>query len=385
MPQAVRIVAAGTSWTGSLSLRGIYQAARPHLPWHFMPLSLNDPQWVRNARRWGADGAIVQIRSQVVRRQAHRLGMPVINLHGSIDDPAFPRVGPGPDELAAAAIEHLRSCGYPRGAFYGPRDRANADARWRAFKRLAREQDWPVQRCEPEREIPSRDPRLAGIIPDEAGLTTWLTRQEEPVGLWCTSDMWGFWVAECCHALQIPVPDQVGILGTYDDPDRCLACQPQLSSLALPRLEAAMASVACLERMLAGRPADPPQLPPPRVRIRGSTDRWTCDDPDLQRMVGLIKERACRGIGPDGLARSLHMNRRHMENRCRQVFGVSPFRLIRRQRLHTAAGLLRDTQLPIATIAERCGWATAQRFSSDFRDHFGHSPSSWRTDVDAAS
>ncbi|MFW5829118.1 MAG: helix-turn-helix domain-containing protein [Planctomycetota bacterium] len=378
MSQSVRVVLV-LGRTADVIRRGIFQAVRPQLPWHFLPLTLDDPHWPDKARHWRLDAAIVQIRSPRVLRQALSLSKPVVDLMGRGEAHDLPRIGPSVEDMAREVIQHLRDCGYPTGAFYGPRDGANADARWQAFKRLAAEQHWPVQRLDVTRIQPDPDdPPGIGFYGEEAEVIAWLRRQQQSVGVWCANDTWAFNLAETCHFLQIPVPDHIGICGTGDDPDRCLAAYPSLSSLYLPYLEVGAQAVHCLQALLAGEPAPSLSSPPLRIHARNATDRWASDDPLLRDMVELIRDRACHGIGPDGLARSLGTGRRSLENRCRSAFGCSPFRLIRRQRLHTAMQLLRDSELPIGEVASRCGWSTPARFSSEFSAATGSAPSDWR-------
>ena len=51
---------------------------------------------------------------------------------------------------------------------------------------------------------------------------------------------------------------------------------------------------------------------------------------------------------------------------------------IRNLRLERAAELLRTTQLPIAEISIRTGFATSRYFSKCFRDKYGMLPSEFR-------
>jgi AraC-like DNA-binding protein len=47
-------------------------------------------------------------------------------------------------------------------------------------------------------------------------------------------------------------------------------------------------------------------------------------------------------------------------------------------RLTRAADLLRVTDLPVHEVAGLCGWASASRFSTAFRQHHGTSPTAYR-------
>jgi AraC family transcriptional regulator len=62
----------------------------------------------------------------------------------------------------------------------------------------------------------------------------------------------------------------------------------------------------------------------------------------------------------------------------RRVFGVSPGQYLRRLRLDWAAEQLEQTELPIALIALRAGFADQSHFTRAFRRHAGGTPAAFR-------
>jgi len=62
----------------------------------------------------------------------------------------------------------------------------------------------------------------------------------------------------------------------------------------------------------------------------------------------------------------------------RSITGTTPLQYIQQLRLEYACDLLVQTVLPVAQIAERCGFADSFYFSRVFRKRFGMSPSQWR-------
>ncbi|ARU89488.1 helix-turn-helix domain-containing protein [Pseudomonas sp. M30-35] len=59
-------------------------------------------------------------------------------------------------------------------------------------------------------------------------------------------------------------------------------------------------------------------------------------------------------------------------------FGLPPHRYVLKQRLHLAAQLLRNNQLPLIEVALNCGFASASHFSNRFRQAFNATPSQYR-------
>jgi len=68
----------------------------------------------------------------------------------------------------------------------------------------------------------------------------------------------------------------------------------------------------------------------------------------------------------------------HLARMFRESFGLPPAAWIAQQRLEHARTLLRTTALPLARIAEQCGYANASHFSHRFRESAGVTPSVYR-------
>jgi AraC family L-rhamnose operon regulatory protein RhaS len=78
------------------------------------------------------------------------------------------------------------------------------------------------------------------------------------------------------------------------------------------------------------------------------------------------------------LARAAGLSRSVLHARFKRELGDSPAALLRRRRLSQAKRLLWRSDLPVTTIAQRCGYATSQRFATTFRESTGLSPLAWR-------
>ena len=68
----------------------------------------------------------------------------------------------------------------------------------------------------------------------------------------------------------------------------------------------------------------------------------------------------------------------HLARMFRASFGLPPAAWIAQQRLERARALLRSTALPLAQIAEQCGYANASHFSHRFRESVGVAPTVFR-------
>jgi AraC family transcriptional regulator len=73
----------------------------------------------------------------------------------------------------------------------------------------------------------------------------------------------------------------------------------------------------------------------------------------------------------------------HLARMFRTSFGLPPAAWIAQQRLERARTLLRSTALPLAQVAEQCGYANASHFSHRFRESVGVAPTTFRQAVGA--
>lgn len=78
------------------------------------------------------------------------------------------------------------------------------------------------------------------------------------------------------------------------------------------------------------------------------------------------------------LAAEANLSAFHFARMFRASFGAAPHDWVMQQRMTRAQTLLRTTALPLATIAERCGFASASHFSRRFSMQLGASPSRYR-------
>jgi transcriptional regulator GlxA family with amidase domain len=58
--------------------------------------------------------------------------------------------------------------------------------------------------------------------------------------------------------------------------------------------------------------------------------------------------------------------------------GRRPAEYVRRARTEAAAALVANTDLPLARVADRCGFGSTETLRQAFLDTFGHPPSAHR-------
>lgn len=109
---------------------------------------------------------------------------------------------------------------------------------------------------------------------------------------------------------------------------------------------------------------------------------FVADDPPDHRLVRAVAAHVAQHVDGDldvaGLATRFGVSERQLGRLFLEHLGVTPGRYVRKARTEAAAGLLSGTSLPIATIATRCGFGTAEALRQAFMHHYGIAPSRYR-------
>jgi AraC family transcriptional regulator, regulatory protein of adaptative response / methylphosphotriester-DNA alkyltransferase methyltransferase len=98
----------------------------------------------------------------------------------------------------------------------------------------------------------------------------------------------------------------------------------------------------------------------------------------LQEALAVMHVHYATDLTLDDVARTIATSRRQLQ-RCFAEHADESFRTtLSRIRAQRAADLLRETELPIAVVARRVGYAEPAQFAKAFRRHLGVVPSAYR-------
>ena len=117
--------------------------------------------------------------------------------------------------------------------------------------------------------------------------------------------------------------------------------------------------------------------PSERQRMDLSTRLGTAH-PGLLKVVALMEGGIERPLSSRALAASVGLSPRQLERLFLKHLGQPPTRHYLRLRLDRARQLLRQTAMPVLSIALSCGFTSASHFSKSFLDCFGHTPTAER-------
>lgn len=109
-------------------------------------------------------------------------------------------------------------------------------------------------------------------------------------------------------------------------------------------------------------------------------------DHDLVRKVtDHVTEGLDADLSTEALARLARVSQRHLTRLFRAHLRQTPGRYVRKARVTAAAQLLTTTDLPVARVASRCGFASAEALRQAFTREYGIAPSQYRTVASSAA
>ena len=322
---------------------------------------------------WDGDGIIVSLRNAAMVRHVKRLNLPTVDVSIMIQQKGWlARVATDDRARAEMALQHLVSRGLKNFACYAPPIGRYSDIRSRAFQAAVEEAGYT---CPVYQEGDSE-----GWLTNYTRVRQWLRTLPRPVGIFAADPYPARQLVEICTMDSVRIPDDIAVLSGDDDDLLCGTASPQISSIELASHQIGETAAQMLGRMMnGGRPPKTARLIPPlRVRSRQSTDILELADSEMAGILRFIRRHAGQGISVSDLLREFPISRRSLEQRFRQAVNRSPAEEIRRVRFEHICRLLLDTDLSIAAIAHRTGFAGGASLSQAFRQYFGQPPGEYR-------
>ncbi len=364
----------------ALALRtGIAQYSAPPLLWDTLTCERND-EGFRGAKAWRPDGVIGMLGRTDLMKRARALRVPLVNVHGGRFFDGAAQIGCDHEAIGRLASDYLTSLGFSHYACAGfPNENPSLDRRLSGFIAGLGDRRADVYRQE-DSYPPCPKIRGTFLQPDDATLHRWVWSLPKPCAVFASGDMMAARILRACLHFDVPVPEQMAILGVGDMPEFCLDLPIALSSVAVPWEQIGFDAGALLNGMMAGKkpPKQPVLLPPTGITVRRSTDVYAVADKRVADALRFIKANACDRISVADILKRVPMGRRVLERKFRAMLRRSPHDEILRVRLERAAQLVIQTNNTMESIAEDSGFSTVARLSVEFKKRFGLPPGAYR-------
>lgn len=357
-------------------LRGIARYTRECGPWsiYHEPRSLEEsvPRWLNE---WDGDGILARVQNAQIAEAVVASGIPAVDVLGVVRRPELPLVHVDNGAIARLAAGHYLERGFRWFGFCGHEGVNWSDERRDAFSQAVAEAGGE---CLVYAEAGGRE----NWEDDQDRLAAWVQSLPRPCAVMAANDPGGQKILEACRRVGVRVPDEVAVLGVDNDEPICEISDPPLSSVVPDHQRVGYEAAALLGRIWSGEVADGTGLsvltPPAGLISRRSSDVLALEDREVAEAIRLIRDRACQGLGVEDVCRELAVSRSTLQRRFRQLLGRTVHDEIVRVRLDRAQEMLAGTDLPIASVASRCGFGRQEYLGAVFRARLGVSPATYR-------
>ena len=356
-------------------LQGVLKFAQLNGPWDVQMLE-NHPYIAKlgSFKHWRPDGIIRDGTDPLPLPAVRTAGIPTVLLDAT---PPLPRgrscVNNDPRQIAETVADYYLRQGFKQFAYVGSVPASSwSQARADAFAGRVMKAGFPCVLYKPQH---ADDWGL-----EQEHMRAWLTALTKPCGLMAAMDIRGKQVLDTCALAGIRVPEEISVVGVDNDETICENTTPTLSSV-LPDFEGAGYMAAeLLDRLMRSSKRQAVRL---TYDVKRIVHRLSSQDMKQSSRLAVsamefIRLNACAGITVTDVVRHLNVSRRFAELRFREARGHSILDEIQSHRLDRVRALLRETDLPIGEIGERCGYPTETYLKTLFKKRFGMTMRAYR-------
>lgn len=359
--------------SGREILRGIARHAREAGDWQLFHAAGGLPEafpgWMEG---WEGEGIIARIQNEATRDRLESLGIPVVDVLGVCRN-RFPLVHVDDAAIARLVARHFRSRDFVHYAFYGIAGENWSERRAAAYRQACRGA-MSFSLLEMPRRVAGRREEPFGRLQD------WLRSLPKPVAMMVCSDQRGLELLEACLCEGLAVPEEVAVLGVDNDTALCEISAPPLSSVRGGHFQVGYEAARLLDAILRGEtpPPEPILIGPNGLVERESSNQRAIADPQIAKGASFIREHLGETITNDTISRAAGLSRTLFQKRFREATGQSVREFILARRVERALLLLRSTDLPIAEVAEVCGFRHQEYLGQVLKSATGKTPGSVR-------
>lgn len=246
---------------------------------------------------------------------------------------------------------------------------------------------WSDERCEGYRQEVNRiNGHLSCYESDKPEdeirmeVIEWLKELPKPVALFCCDDAHALFISETCKICNIPIPEEIALLGVDNDDLICNISDPPISSIEL-EVERGGNSIGRLIHQQIKKEQKGSfniVINPIRIELRQSTEKHNIKDPYILEVVKYIDANYSSDLTVETLLSNVPLSRRNFEIKFKKALNTSIYQYILNCRCDRLADLLITTDRPLADLGIEVGFKDYNNISRAFKRYKGCSPVEFR-------
>lgn len=133
-----------------------------------------------------------------------------------------------------------------------------------------------------------------------------------------------------------------------------------------------------VEQFPEEEPGPAAEVAEPQEEIKPSP----ADEIFLEKLQGIVAENVSdQEFDTRVLIDSMGLSRTMLFNKVKELTGLNLQNYINKMRMEKAMELMKTTSIPLAEVAEKCGFATPRYFSTSFKNYTGKTPSQFKKEL----
>ena len=362
---------------------GIASFAQTHNDW--MLEFVEHEQLTNRERLLAFDGFIARIPDKRTAQAFSRTGKPVADMTCEVYSKSSIFRGVRQDNAAIGqmAAQHFIEHRFANFAFCGYNNTRFSKERQDGFVRSLNQSPSLCPVYTISYDIDNRT-RLSEHLDNKgrnaAKLCGWLRDLPKPCAIFCANDTLAYRVFMGCRAAGLSIPTDIALLGVDNDTLICNFMTPTLSSIDPDAFGLGIAAAELLDKHISDSAAneEPSRIAPRELIVRGSSQTFPVNPSWLSDALIFIHQNVHRHLSAADVHAHLKLSHTRVDTVFRNRLGTTIQKEIRRTSLSEAERMLRLTDIPVAEIAKRTGFASPQYFCNSFTAYYGLSPSAWR-------
>lgn len=372
-------------------IRGISNYVRLHADWHLRITNEGIEKILSVFNTTGVDGAFMAPQSLAEEQRIAAAGIPCILTHTSGPQKVLPYFTANNRLLGKMAAEHFIEKGFVNFAYYSLSNHLFwSQERLDGFSERVKETGREVFTFNPPTSNKYAKAALNGSpLPwppsswteNSENLHHWLRSLPKPIGVMASDDGMGYDIIEASEEAGIRVPEELAVLGTYNDLTLCLVSNPPLSSIAVDMEQNGYNAAALLHRIITGEERMCGQRlcnEPTEIITRQSTDILAVDDADLAVALHFIRTNFNRPIRVADVVNQTSASRRSLEMKFRNHIRHSITDEIMRVKIDQITHMLIESDISIEKIADYLAFGSPARMREAFKRVRGANPLDFR-------
>ena len=215
---------------------------------------------------------------------------------------------------------------------------------------------------------------------DSADLNGWLLSLPKPIAIMAVDDTQGSILMQACSSCGLRIPFDVAIIGVDNDEILCNMSDPTMSTINVDIEGGGYEAAVMAERMVLDPtfPGEDIVLRPLGVIERSSSSVLATNDKEILMALSFIHANVDSKIQVTDVMENVHLSRRLLEQRFKNMTGMTIYNYISVRRMERFAQLLISSNDPISEIAARMDEFDTKGISRRFKELKGCTPSEYR-------